>query len=137
MTAQSYKVKVLMIKERESVMQGTDLVNEQWFPNYIVVRKPLTDGGREVQNADAGNEWKGMINQMQKGVKRQIDEMKKEQKKVNAKIENEIMIIQKMVSENQAKAEKVAAENQAKAELMMQEIMEMLAIKKKGSSDAE
>jgi hypothetical protein len=44
MNAQSYKNKVDLIMERESLMNEADLTNSEWFPNFIIVRKPLLDG---------------------------------------------------------------------------------------------
>ncbi|TNV71932.1 hypothetical protein FGO68_gene7860 [Halteria grandinella] len=41
MLAQSYKVKVDMIVERESVMSSYELSLTQWFPRYIVLRKQV------------------------------------------------------------------------------------------------
>ena len=39
--AQTYKVKVDMIFERESIMSQDDLANPDYFPQYILVRKPV------------------------------------------------------------------------------------------------
>lgn len=36
MVAQSYKVKVDMIAERESIMTEAELANREWFPNFII-----------------------------------------------------------------------------------------------------
>jgi hypothetical protein len=44
MNAQSYKNKVDLIIERESLMDEADIKNSEWFPNFIIVRKPLLDG---------------------------------------------------------------------------------------------
>jgi phosphate/sulfate permease len=43
MTAQSYKAKVEMIIERETVMSKALMVRKEamWFPRYIVIRKPV------------------------------------------------------------------------------------------------
>ena len=38
-TAHSYKVKVEMIVERESLMSEVELESEVWFPRFIVIRK--------------------------------------------------------------------------------------------------
>jgi hypothetical protein len=43
--AQQFKVKVEMIKEYESIMSQEDYRNEVWFPNFLIVRKPLSEGG--------------------------------------------------------------------------------------------
>jgi hypothetical protein len=70
-TAQSFKVKLQMIRERESMMLERDF-NEDWFPNFLILCKPIS----EDSNADSGNmenEWNGVIRQMEKVLKRQIE----------------------------------------------------------------
>ena len=39
--AQTQKVKVDMISERESLMSKVDLTNPEYFPQFILVRKPV------------------------------------------------------------------------------------------------
>ena len=61
-----------MICERESIMSENDFKNKEWFPNYIVLCKPISEGS----NADSGNtdnEWNGILREMEKLVKRQIE----------------------------------------------------------------
>ena len=71
-TAQSFKVKLHMIRERESIMSDKDYMNKDFFPNYMILCKPISEGS----NADSGNmdnEWNGVLREMEKVVKRQID----------------------------------------------------------------
>ena len=71
-TAQSYKVKLNMISERESIMSKNNFKNKEWFPNYIVLCKPISEGS----NSDSGNmenDWNGVVREMEKVVKRQIE----------------------------------------------------------------
>jgi hypothetical protein len=42
--AQQFKVKVLMIREYESIMSEKKKQNEVWFPNFLIVRKPISEG---------------------------------------------------------------------------------------------
>ncbi len=88
MTSQSYKVKVDMIFERESLMSAAQLAQKNWFPNFLIVKKPdqSGDGFGVVENG----EWQGLLREMQKGVKIQIESVKDEMKKYNLKIENEM-----------------------------------------------
>jgi hypothetical protein len=61
-----------MIRERESIMSEKDLKNKEWFPNYIILCKPISEGS----NYDSGNmenEWNGVLREMEKVVKRQND----------------------------------------------------------------
>jgi len=65
--AQSFKVKLHMIRERESIMSDKDYQNKQWFPNFIVLCKPLSEGGN---GGETENEWNGLLKEMEKLVKR-------------------------------------------------------------------
>ena len=69
-TAQSFKVKLHMIRERESLMTVNDFKNKDWFPNFLVLCKPIS----EDSNAESGNmdnEWNGILKEMEKVFKRQ------------------------------------------------------------------
>ncbi len=71
-TAQSYKVKLHLIRERESLMSEIEYNNKEWFPNFIILCKPLSEGS----NGDSGNienEWNGILREMEKVVKSQND----------------------------------------------------------------
>ena len=56
-----------MIREFEQLMTESQKQDKEWFPNFIIVRKPLTEGA---SNGDSQNEWKGMLREVQKGVKK-------------------------------------------------------------------
>ena len=71
-TAQSYKVKLHMIRERESIMTEKDYKNKEWFPNFIILCKPISDGSN-VDSGNMDNEWNGVLREIEKVVKRQID----------------------------------------------------------------
>ena len=61
-----------MIKERESLMLENDFKNKQLFPNFLILCKPNS----EESNGDSGNtdnEWSGVLKEMEKAVKRQIE----------------------------------------------------------------
>lgn len=62
-TAQSFKVKLHMIRERESRMTAGDFANKEWFPRFIVVCKPITESNGEVEN-----EWNGVLREMERVV---------------------------------------------------------------------
>ncbi|CDW83425.1 wd-40 repeat protein [Stylonychia lemnae] len=55
LVAESYRVKANMIVEREQLFNSNDLTNKQYFPNYIVVRRPLNTEDNET------GEWQGFI----------------------------------------------------------------------------
>jgi hypothetical protein len=70
--AQSFKVKLHMIREYESIMSQQEYENKDWFPNFIILCKPLSEG----RNSDGGemdNEWSGLLKEIEKGVKRQFE----------------------------------------------------------------
>jgi hypothetical protein len=69
--AQSFKVKLHMIREYESIMSHQEYENNDWFPSFIIFCKPLSEG----RNSDGGeidNEWNGLLNEIEKGVKKQF-----------------------------------------------------------------
>ena len=68
--AQSYKVKLHMIRERESIMSENDFINKDWFPNFIILCKPISDGSNS-DNGNIENEWSGVLKEMEKVVKTQ------------------------------------------------------------------
>ncbi|CDW90203.1 wd-40 repeat protein [Stylonychia lemnae] len=55
LVAESYRVKAHMIVEREQLFNKNDLSNEKYFPNFIVLRRPLNTEINE------GGEWQGFI----------------------------------------------------------------------------
>lgn len=70
LVAQTYKVKIDMIVEREQMMTQADLNNQKWFPNYIIVRKLAnnSDGGSGVQ-------WQGFVKEIKTGYERAIGKL--------------------------------------------------------------
>ena len=53
-------------------MTENDFKNKEWFPNFLVLCKPIS----EDSNAESGNmdnEWNGVLKEMEKVVKRQIE----------------------------------------------------------------
>jgi hypothetical protein len=67
--AQQFKVKLDLIKERETMMSMDQYEIKEWFPNYIILCKPIYEG----MDQDSGNEWNGLLRQIEKGVKKQIE----------------------------------------------------------------
>jgi len=57
MVAQQVKVKINMIIERESVMSKSELGNDDWFPNYIVVR-------RKAKGSQESGQWQGFVKEI-------------------------------------------------------------------------
>jgi len=47
LVAQTYKVKVDMIVEREQMMSESDLANKQWFPSFIISRQLANNSGAD------------------------------------------------------------------------------------------
>ena len=97
MACQSYKVKVDMISEREWLMSSEQLARKEWFPNYLIVRKPVQSG-----SGFAGaliGEWQGILREIQKSLRLQVEGVKGDMKKNNMKIENEINHIRSEITE--------------------------------------
>jgi hypothetical protein len=63
--SQSYKFKLKLIKERESLMSLEELKNPKWFPNFIILAKPIIDG-KDSESEDMDDEWKGIANEIKK-----------------------------------------------------------------------
>ena len=61
-----------MIKERESIMSQEEFQNKDWFPNYIILCKPLSEG-RNSDGGEVDNEWNGLLKEIEKGVKVQFE----------------------------------------------------------------
>ena len=80
-----------MIMEREQLMDRADLERREWFPNFIIVRKAVGDGADASQSGESQGEWQGLIREIQRGVKRQIDTIRDDIKKNNIKTENTIL----------------------------------------------
>ena len=58
-----------MISERESIMSESDFENRDWFPNFIILCKPISEGNEESGNTE--NEWSGILKEIEKVVKSQ------------------------------------------------------------------
>ena len=102
-TAQSYKVKLNMISERESIMSKNNFKNKEWFPNYIILCKPISEGS----NADSGNmenDWNGVVREMEKVVKRQIEVANQQQNKITNGMNDRI---EKLSNEGKKSAEEM------------------------------
>jgi hypothetical protein len=61
-----------MIKERESIMSQEEYQNKDWFPNYIILCKPLSEG-RNSDGGEVDTEWNGLLKEIEKGVKVQFE----------------------------------------------------------------
>ena len=57
MSAQKFKVKVDMIVERESIMSEYDIVNTDWFPKFIVIR-------RKANGSQESEQWQGFVKEI-------------------------------------------------------------------------
>jgi hypothetical protein len=62
-----------MIREYESIMMNFN--RSKWFPNFIIVRNSFIDS-KDGSSDGSLNEWKGILREMQRGVKKQIDALK-------------------------------------------------------------
>jgi gas vesicle protein len=74
-----------MISELESIMSENDFNNKEWFPNFIILCKPISEG-----SGNMDNEWNGILREMEKVVKRQNEEANKHQNKITSGINDRI-----------------------------------------------
>ena len=63
LVAESFKVKVNMIVEKEQLFSQEERKSEKFFPQYLVVRKPVD------LSAQDGNEWSGFIKDLKDIIK--------------------------------------------------------------------
>jgi hypothetical protein len=51
-----------MIRERESIMAKNDFKKRDWFPNFLILCKPISEGNENTGNME--DEWNGIIKEM-------------------------------------------------------------------------
>ena len=61
-----------MIRERESIMSEDEVQNKEWFPNFIILCKPISEGS-DADGGNMDNEWNGVLREIEKVVKSQND----------------------------------------------------------------
>ena len=57
-----------MIKERESIMSENEYKKNDWFPNYIILCKPISEGSNK-DDGNMENDWSGVLKEIEKVVK--------------------------------------------------------------------
>eukprot|EP00347_Sterkiella_histriomuscorum_P023276 403335266 len=81
LTAESYRVKVQMIVERELHFTNQELKLNKFFPQYLLLRKPITS------NLDQKGEWQGFVKDIKNTIKfaasRQRTDLKQSQKNID------------------------------------------------------
>eukprot|EP00347_Sterkiella_histriomuscorum_P013895 403362947 len=63
LVAESYKVKVQMIVERELHFTEEELTSEQYFPKYLILRRPVSSSEGE------NGEWQGFVKDIKNTIK--------------------------------------------------------------------
>ncbi|CDW87224.1 wd-40 repeat protein [Stylonychia lemnae] len=94
LVTESYRVKANMIVEREQLLNQNDLSSNKYFPNFIVVRRPLN-----TEIDDAG-EWQGFIKDLKYTIRTSVAKSKGEL------IQN-LHSIQTLNQQNNQKLEKI------------------------------
>ncbi|CDW73225.1 UNKNOWN [Stylonychia lemnae] len=98
LVAESYRVKANLIFEREQLFSEEELKSTKYFPNYIVVRRPLNT---EIKEA---GEWQGFIKDLKQTIRTTVVKSKSEI------IENQ-HFIQTLNNENIKKRDEVLVQN--------------------------
>eukprot|EP00347_Sterkiella_histriomuscorum_P008787 403343754 len=62
MVAESFRIKAELIQERESYFNHADFQNQNYFPDYIIFRRPAED------QVDANEEWQGFVKDIKKTI---------------------------------------------------------------------
>ncbi len=69
-------------------MSRSDFEKNDWFPNFIILCKPVSEASNSEESGNMENEWNGVLREMEKVIKSQIEASKQHQKKVtNSMIE--------------------------------------------------
>eukprot|EP00347_Sterkiella_histriomuscorum_P009500 403340976 len=63
LVAESYRVKVQMIVERELHFTEEELTQEQYFPKYLILRRPVSS------SEDENGEWQGFVKDIKNTIK--------------------------------------------------------------------
>eukprot|EP00347_Sterkiella_histriomuscorum_P005218 403357440 len=63
LVAESYRVKVQMIVERELHFTGEELTSEKYFPKYMILRRPVSSSEGE------NGEWQGFVKDIKNTIK--------------------------------------------------------------------
>eukprot|EP00347_Sterkiella_histriomuscorum_P015684 403356086 len=63
LVAESYRVKVQMIVERELHFTEEELISEQYFPKYMILRRPVSSSDGE------NGEWQGFVKDIKNTIK--------------------------------------------------------------------
>eukprot|EP00347_Sterkiella_histriomuscorum_P008970 403343034 len=62
MVAESYRIKAQLIQERESYFNDEEFKNQEYFPSYIIFRRPVED------QIDDNQEWQGFVKDIKKAI---------------------------------------------------------------------
>eukprot|EP00347_Sterkiella_histriomuscorum_P003812 403362845 len=62
MVAESFKIKAELIIERESYFSHADFQNQNYFPDYVIYRRPVED------QVDGNEEWQGFVKDIKKTI---------------------------------------------------------------------
>jgi hypothetical protein len=60
-----------MIVERESLMNYDELNSKEYFPKYLIIRKPITSDSEKVD----GKEWQGFTKDLKVTFSKQIHDL--------------------------------------------------------------
>lgn len=58
-----YKVVLNIIRERELLMSDSDFKKKDWFPNYIILCKPIIEGEND-ESVNSENKLNGILGEM-------------------------------------------------------------------------
>eukprot|EP00347_Sterkiella_histriomuscorum_P018607 403344872 len=101
MVAESFKIKAELIIERESYFSHADFQNQNYFPDYVIYRRPVED------QADANEEWQGFVKDIKKTIyKTHLKSIQSEKE-----ILNHIKTVESTVKDLQISNQKLEASN--------------------------
>jgi hypothetical protein len=59
-----YKFKLQIIRERELLMSKKDFENKDWFPNFLILCKPIIEG-KNTDSETTDSKLNGLLREMQ------------------------------------------------------------------------
>lgn len=132
MEAQSYKVKVDLIVEREAMLSHYP---SEWFPRFILLRKP------EGVNNGGGSEWQGLVKEIKLNQAKEIatvresllKQMQRDKLHID-KVESEVSKVGKSVEKCTNEMEAMKADNKEMLKVMKR--LEQLMVDKKQKKTA-
>ncbi|CDW74716.1 wd-40 repeat protein [Stylonychia lemnae] len=109
LVAESFKVKAHMIVEREQLFTQNELTQQEHFPNFIVVRRPINN------DANEAGEWQGFIKDLKQTIRTSAAKTKGE-------IIQNLHSIETQNNQNSVQLEKIQTNEEQLAKIQLEQL---------------